>query len=179
MKTPSPDLIACRENPSKFKDKRGLVLFLLGVSLLSTDYWPVAIDKAPKEPSSYWVFIEDPAKFSFKIFSRSVFEPQDIFLAKTNLNHRQQAQLLPLAFDQPFSKELPAALALFLNKPLPINRADRRALEMLPGIGPHLAISILEELQQKGRFSDCEDVLDVAGIGPKKLQKLLPFITFE
>jgi competence protein ComEA len=58
-----------------------------------------------------------------------------------------------------------------------INTADASELQKLPGVGPAMASRILEHRQQKGRFTDPSQLLDVKGIGSKTLAKMRPFIT--
>ncbi len=41
---------------------------------------------------------------------------------------------------------------------------------MLPGIGPSLAQKIVDYRDQHGPFQRVEDLLDVPGIGPAKLE---------
>ncbi len=54
-----------------------------------------------------------------------------------------------------------------------INHATTLELDHLPGIGPALAARI-----QSGRpYARVEDLIDVPGIGPATLKKLLPHIT--
>jgi len=57
---------------------------------------------------------------------------------------------------------------------LDLNRADANELDLLPGVGPALAARILEERRRRGRFASVKDLLQVRGIGPKTLAKLLP-----
>lgn len=49
---------------------------------------------------------------------------------------------------------------------------------MLPGIGPQLAAAILQTLEKKGQFATPSDLLDVPGIGPRNLQRILPLVSF-
>lgn len=54
-----------------------------------------------------------------------------------------------------------------------INHATTLELDHLPGIGPALAARI-----EAGRpYARVEDLIDVAGIGPATLEKLLPHVT--
>lgn len=57
-----------------------------------------------------------------------------------------------------------------------INEADLQMLKMLPGIGPVYAKRIVEYRQNNGLFKKTEDLLNVKGIGKKRLKKLEPFI---
>ncbi len=56
-----------------------------------------------------------------------------------------------------------------------INRATVEELQMLEGIGPVTAAKIVEE-RKKGRFDKPDDLRRVNGIGPKKMEKIRPFV---
>ncbi len=60
--------------------------------------------------------------------------------------------------------------------PIDVNRADVTALQALPGIGPTLAKRIAEHRRARGRFATAEQLLDVEGIGPKRYERLKPWI---
>ena len=60
-----------------------------------------------------------------------------------------------------------------------INAASRRELESLPGIGPHLAEAIVEHRHRNGPFREAKDLLAVRGIGPVKMSRLEPYLSFE
>ena len=53
-----------------------------------------------------------------------------------------------------------------------INRASVEALDELPGIGPVIALRIVEERELNGPFHYPEDLLAVNGIGTKTLEKI-------
>ncbi|MFY9270380.1 MAG: helix-hairpin-helix domain-containing protein [Candidatus Manganitrophaceae bacterium] len=59
-----------------------------------------------------------------------------------------------------------------------ITTASLGEIEALPGIGPVLAARIIESREQRGSFRRAEDLLQVKGIGPKKLEKIKPYLTF-
>ena len=61
--------------------------------------------------------------------------------------------------------------------PLDINSADSAALETLPGIGPALAAAIIEHRQRAGPFATVEELVEVSGIGPAKLDQVRPLVT--
>lgn len=58
-----------------------------------------------------------------------------------------------------------------------INTATLQELDTLPGIGPSLAQAILDYRAEYGPFTTPEDLLQVSGIGEKKLEAILEFIT--
>lgn len=57
-----------------------------------------------------------------------------------------------------------------------VNRASAEELQRLPGIGPVLAERLLEYRRQHGRFNSVEELLEVRGIGAKKLEEMRPYV---
>jgi competence protein ComEA len=57
-----------------------------------------------------------------------------------------------------------------------INTATQDELEQLPGIGPTTARAILDERERRGRFRSVEELLEVRGIGPAKLDAIREFV---
>ncbi len=53
-----------------------------------------------------------------------------------------------------------------------LNRADAPELERLPGIGPSLAQKIIDYRDDHGPFQQVDDLLNVPGIGPAKLDAI-------
>ncbi|MEE9417206.1 MAG: ComEA family DNA-binding protein [Acidimicrobiales bacterium] len=56
--------------------------------------------------------------------------------------------------------------------PIDINTADVAALDDLPGVGPSTAAAIVEHRERTGPFRSIDDLLEVRGIGPAKLELL-------
>lgn len=63
------------------------------------------------------------------------------------------------------------------SRPVNVNTASAAELETLPGIGPALAARIIAHRAQ-GRLASMEDLDAVKGLGPKKLEKLRPYVIF-
>jgi competence protein ComEA len=61
--------------------------------------------------------------------------------------------------------------------PLDLNTATLAQLEELPGVGPSTAQAIIDEREQRGRFGSVEELLDVRGIGPAKLDAIRDLVT--
>lgn len=62
-------------------------------------------------------------------------------------------------------------------RPVNVNTASASELETLPGVGPATAARILER-RAKSRFRSLDDLDEVKGLGPKKLEKLKPYVLF-
>jgi len=69
-----------------------------------------------------------------------------------------------------------AAAGLFVAGYLDLNAADSLALLSLPGIGPAYAARILAYRRAHGRFTSVEELRQVKGIGPKRLERLRAFV---
>ncbi|MCI0520950.1 MAG: ComEA family DNA-binding protein [Chloroflexi bacterium] len=58
-----------------------------------------------------------------------------------------------------------------------INTASQAELESLPGIGPALALRIIEYRDAHGPFATTQAIQDVSGIGPATFEKIRALIT--
>ena len=56
--------------------------------------------------------------------------------------------------------------------PIDLNTATPAELEELPGIGPATAAAIVEHREEHGPFASVDDLTDVSGIGPAKLDAI-------
>ena len=61
--------------------------------------------------------------------------------------------------------------------PISINQAEKAEFMALPGIGEVLAERILNFREEHGNFSSVEELLNVEGIGKKRLEEILDLIT--
>jgi len=60
-----------------------------------------------------------------------------------------------------------------------INKASKAELEKLPGIGPTLAKRIFDYRAKQGLFKSIKDLLNVDGLGVRKLEQIAPYIKIE
>jgi len=58
-----------------------------------------------------------------------------------------------------------------------INKADSGTLQQLPGIGPAYADRIVEWRELNGRFKSKSQLLEIRGIGERRLEVIRPLIT--
>ena len=63
--------------------------------------------------------------------------------------------------------------------PVAVNSATLEDLESLPGVGPVTAQKIIDYRTQNGAFATPDDLLNVKGIGPKKLEKMRPLVAIR
>jgi competence ComEA-like helix-hairpin-helix protein len=74
---------------------------------------------------------------------------------------------------------LPPHVAHMFFRPIPINRAEKEILTALPGIGPVLPEKIVQRREKNGPFRSPDELLDIPGIGPKKLAGLRDHLIFD
>lgn len=74
---------------------------------------------------------------------------------------------------------IPAVYTPFFFAPLPINEANQKLLETLPGIGPSLASEIIKIRSLHGPFRNSEDLLTIRGIGRKRMLKFSDQFSFR
>jgi competence ComEA-like helix-hairpin-helix protein len=69
--------------------------------------------------------------------------------------------------------------SLSLGIPIGLNSATAKDLEALPGIGEKLALRIIAWRNENGKFQDTEALLEVNGMGGKKLARIKPYINLD
>ncbi|MCX6137996.1 MAG: helix-hairpin-helix domain-containing protein [Ignavibacteriales bacterium] len=74
---------------------------------------------------------------------------------------------------------IPAAPSSIKQQPVNINAAGVEELDGLPGIGPSMARQIVEYRNEHGPFKSLQDLRNIKGLGPKKLEKLQPMVTLQ
>jgi len=75
--------------------------------------------------------------------------------------------------------ELDAPEQTVLEGKLNINTADIDELTMLPGIGVVTAGRIIEYRKEKGNFKSIDEIINVKGIGEKKLKMIQGHLAIE
>jgi competence protein ComEA len=61
--------------------------------------------------------------------------------------------------------------------PIDLNTADARALSSIPGIGPALALRIVEYRRLNGPFASLDELADVAGMTQSRIDAMSAYAT--
>jgi len=67
----------------------------------------------------------------------------------------------------------------FFFQPVPVNHASVEMLTTIPGVGQVLAEAIINRRQKSGLFSRPQDLINVHGIGQKRMVWLAKHLSFE
>jgi competence ComEA-like helix-hairpin-helix protein len=94
------------------------------------------------------------------------------FLLGAGVTLVKRVQATRAAAREPLVIENPVDTAEVVDVRIDVNRAEAWELERLPGIGPKLSQRIIEYREKHGRFGKPEGLLQVSGIGPKKLEAI-------
>ena len=109
-------------------------------------------------------------------------ELEQMFRQKSAERESERAAILARYSPEAESQTLPATTAENPVKALDpekmnINTATAEELTRLPGIGPAYAERIVAWREENGRFTRIEQLLEIRGIGEKRLANLRPHIT--
>lgn len=69
--------------------------------------------------------------------------------------------------------------AALMAEKIDINQADSALLTKLPGIGSSTAEKIMAYRDANGPFKSIDELINVKGIGPEKLEKIKPLVTLS
>jgi competence protein ComEA len=78
---------------------------------------------------------------------------------------------------QQTAAQKPTSPTTVVAAPINVNTATSAELEKLPGVGPAMALRIVEYRQKNNGFKKIEDLMQVKGIGEKTFLKLKPLVT--
>ena len=111
----------------------------------------------------------------FSVFSAGFFMGRNQNRNTVSVSLPSEFMTLPSVTTEPErAAEEEAGVITF---PISINDADLESLMALPGIGEVLAQRILDFRTENGAFSAPEELLNVEGIGKKRLEEILDLIT--
>ena len=83
------------------------------------------------------------------------------------------------AVEKPVVETGMADIGSLVAEKLDLNQADTEMLTTLPGIGPKTAEKIAAYREANGPFKSVEDLLNIKGIGPEKLEKIRMLVTLS
>ncbi|MGL1934059.1 MAG: ComEA family DNA-binding protein [Fibrobacterales bacterium] len=116
---------------------------------------------------------------------KSTYVPTIVKAPREGLAFRQSDSTVTSRSNEDFKGDSLSKIDEIVKKPqkrvdklIQVNSATALTLTELPGVGPKLAQHIISYREENGDFESAEDLLEVKGIGNKKLQRLRNQITF-
>lgn len=107
--------------------------------------------------------------------SRTIEAERQEILQRYQPFEEDEAQAFTVTADTTLlEKEAPVDTVL-----ININTADSETLQKLPGIGPAYAERIIEWRMENGKFESKEQLLEIRGIGPVRLDNIRSLIKIE
>jgi competence protein ComEA len=72
--------------------------------------------------------------------------------------------------------EISSFFKMTLGVPISVNTESEEGLTALPGIGKHTAKALVEERGRRGGFKSLDEVMGIAGIGPRVYARVKPYL---
>jgi comEA protein len=101
------------------------------------------------------------------------WQPLPVMPRQSILKEPSASEITTVSATRENMSEKASFLTIFLNK------ATQADLERIPGVGAVTALRILSYRDLNGGFRTVEELMNVKGIGPKKMQKIRPYITIQ
>jgi competence protein ComEA len=164
-----------------------IAIFILAVSVFSShrQFFQKNFTPAPSEATEEYVWLAGSPEMQEGLY---LFTPEQLknnfpgidFLKEKTTQHKNPG-VHAIQYNDHIAQpvNLPPAVANIFFQPIPINSADKNILVSLPGIGPVLAEKIVQRRNQHGPFRSKDELLLIAGIGPKKYKALFDHIILD
>jgi len=145
--------------------EKEITIFVFVISMLVLGVAVKVITSTTKKPTKKFTYTTEDSLFAY--FRGLNIDSGAAELAP--LHARGNDSISPVTEKIPYSKKNPT-------KVINLNTASEEELSSLPGIGKKTALAILEYRKKKRKFTSVSELLNVKGIGEKKLEKLKPFL---
>lgn len=121
----------------------------------------------PSNENSQYELLTKLADSTFAVFSRN----SDSLYFSLPLDSGVVASSNKGALEKGVIDAAPASIIL--------NKASSSDLEKLPGIGEVMSKRIITYRTLRGKFSTLEELMNVSGIGPKKFERMKPYLRLD
>lgn len=111
----------------------------------------------------------------FAAFTAGLYLGRNFSAAPVSVSIPAAMQTLPP--ETTAATDVPTEETQGITYPININQATKEEFMTLPGIGEVLAQRILTYREENGPFTHVEEIMNVAGIGKKRMEDMLELIT--
>ena len=115
---------------------------------------------------------------AFAIFILGLFAVRNFGRSHRNSLTLRSQETVSVA-TAPVQSESAATEVTLPSGPININTATAELLETLPGIGPVLALNIIDYRDANGPFTTIGQLMEVSGIGEKRMEAIWDLVTIE
>lgn len=103
--------------------------------------------------------------------AQTINDAEQVFIP-SRASRSPRVTVAPRHQPRPSSSTAPSPSGTTSSRVVNVNTANATLLESLPGVGPATAKAIISYRTSKGPFTRVEDLLNVPGIGPSKLDAM-------
>lgn len=179
------------KSPATDKDQRLQVLIYLAIFICFIHFFQEnRRQKTEKPDQDIFAWISTPVSSGLYLLPKGKFNQNDLFAAHQKPGEKNSEEDLVINLDarksyQIFENKLPTLresddnpkAAPFFYKKISINRAEQEILTTIPGVGETLARKIIDLRNERGLIKSLNELLQIDGIGKKKLAVIIKHLT--
>ncbi len=157
-----------------------LLLFILSLMFLSSFFIKQKLNYQQEEYDEILALFEERTKLAEQEQATIAEKYNPDFTVSNDENTDTQPAVTQSVTSEPMdSDETPEKEIESVPEIININTAGLAELQTLDGIGPTYAGRIIEYREANGGFKTIEELINIKGIGEKRLEAIRPYVTLE
>ncbi len=144
------------------------ILIFIGIGVAALLY---------RSGSSLWrAFVDTDDRAKYEALSRETDSTFAVLARNPQALHFWEPESSASVVATKRSPEKPVAIDL---ASIALNKASPSELERLPGVGEVMSKRIISYRMSRGKFASLEELMNISGIGPKKFEKMKPYLRLD